>query len=149
MRTTVIALAVGVTLLPADAWPCRYESPPFDEAVRSAPVVLVGTVVSVREGGPLAGMPRSNELIALVKVERALKGSQAGTVEVRGDTTTCGWRPQSGMRLLLFAGGAPLGTDALQPNRVLTTDADRDKAIRDVLAVLDAAGAGGPAPSSR
>ena len=146
MRTFVVALAVGVTLVPADAWPCRGPFPKFDEAVRSAPVVLVGTVVSVREGGPLAGMPKSKELVALVKVERALKGSQVGTVEVRGDTTTCGWRPQPGMRLLLFAGGTPLGTDARQPNRDLKTDADRDQAIRDVLAVLDAAGGGGPAP---
>ena len=146
MRTPVIALAVGVTLLPADAWPCRKVDPPFDEAVRSASVVLVGTVVSVREGGPLARLPKSKELVALVKVERALKGSNAGTVEVRGDTSSCGWRPRPGMRFLLFAGGTPLGTSLLQPNRYLKTDADRDKAIRDVLAVLDAAGAGGPAP---
>lgn len=131
-------LAMAVVLLATAALPCRGPFRSLEENVASADVVAVVVFVSAKKVGPNAQLPQSDDLELTFTVEEMLKGAGTKTLLVRSDTTTCGFGGRglsAGQRLLLFAGGTPLGTSAVSGNVFLDGDAGR-QALAAVRAAL-------------
>ena len=111
LRVGLLVMALGSSA----ALACRGPFPPLEKTVERAQAIFVGKVISVSksDGG--------RDLVIRFEVEEALKGSLGKTIEVFGDSTTCGFGAflEQGKRVLVFASGTPLATSAIERNRGL------------------------------
>jgi len=114
MRTQRVLLSL-LLLAGTAALACRGPYPPLEKIVARSQAIFVGKVVSVSKSD--AG----RDLVVRLEVEEPLKGSLEKTIEVFGDSTTCGFGAylEPGERVLVFANGTPLATSAIEQNRVL------------------------------
>lgn len=138
MRSASLLLALSLGLGAAgDASACRGPFRTLAENFASAKAVFKGTVREVRVTGPTPTLPNSKSLEIELAVDHIYKGKLEKTVVIRGDTTTCGFGQglSKGDRLVIFAGGEPLGTSAVSGNFALRGRPEEAARLKELEAV--------------
>ncbi len=123
---------MAMALCSSIALACRGPFPPLEKTVARAQAVFVGKVISVSRSD------NGQDFVLRFEVEEALKGQLGKTIEVLGDSTSCGFGEslQPGQRLLIFATGSPLRTSAIERNLMLEDPAEESAIKANVKSLL-------------